>query len=347
MKIDYLSRLRRLQSVLEIGEAVLISRESDVYYFSGIEFASDARLLVTRKKAFVISDSRYRYELSMLAPAYSPREIELDLPNTLKIICPRRIRRLYIDPLLPINEYQDIAKAMKGIVSVGKDIFTKIRRMRMIKDATEIAILKRNFRLHKKLIDSWRARVEGLTEIQAARLWKVMVLEAGCEDEAFPSIVAAGSSSSFPHYRPSGRRVTLNKALLFDSGISRHKYKTDLTRIFFVDKMGQRYREYLKIVKEAQEAAFSLIRPGVRLRDLDIKVRSFLKQYGLDGYFIHSLGHGLGLEVHELPRVSSSSQATAVPGMVFTVEPGIYIPGKFGIRIEDVVLVKEDGYELL
>ncbi len=347
MKIDFLSRLRRLQSVLKSREAVLISRETDVYYFGGIEFASDARLLVTKRKAFVISDSRYRYELSMLSPAYTPKEIELNFPNTLKIICPKRINRLYLDPLLSISEYQEIAKVMKGMTSVGKNIFTKIRQMRMIKDASEIAILKKNFRLHRRLIDNWHTKIEGLTEVQAARLWKIMVLESSCEDEAFPSIVAAGRSSSFPHYSPSGRRVTLNRALLFDSGISRHRYKTDLTRIFFVDKMSQRYKKYLNIVKEAQEVAFSIIRPGVRLRDLDIKVRSFLKKYGLDGYFIHSLGHGVGLEVHELPRVSSTSQAIAVPGMVFTIEPGIYLPGKFGIRIEDVVLVKEDGYELL
>ena len=347
MKIDYIGRLRKLQSILPNRVAVLITSEDDVYYFSGIGFASDARLLITRKKAFIVSDSRYRQELSMLASEYSPVEIELDFLSTLKGICPAHIRELLVDTRISALEYQDISRAMKGCAQIGKELFSRIRDMRMIKDKAEIAILKKNFRLHKGLIKEWKKKIKGLREADASLLWRIMALEAGCDDVSFPAIVAVGKSSSFPHYKSGNRRITSNRALLFDSGIDRYRYKTDLTRMFFTDKMSQRYRDCLNIVQDAQNLAFSLIKPGNRLKDLDLGVRSFLKKYGLDGYFTHSLGHGIGLEIHEPPRVSSRSQEIIKPGMVFTIEPGIYFPGRFGIRMEDVVLVKENGYELL
>ena len=347
MRFDFHSRLEKIYSALGNRESVFITSPINAYYLSGVSFYEDAYLFIVKGKTFVISDSRYRSELASLNNIFTPVEIELDISSTLKTICPHGISFIFVGPEMRLSLFSMLTKALKNKVKIGENIFALISEMRMIKDSSEINIIKRNFQLHKMLIKRWKKSIVGLSEKQAAAKWNILALESGCDGTSFPPIVAIGASASFPHYSPGKKRITGKRPLLFDSGIKKDMYNTDLTRMFFIDGISKKYKTYVSIVREAQDIAFSLISIGRPLKELDLKVRVFFKKHGLDRFFIHSLGHGIGLNIHERPRVSSRSEDIIKEGMVFTVEPGIYIPKKFGVRLEDVVLVTKKGYELL
>ncbi|MFA6378548.1 MAG: M24 family metallopeptidase, partial [Candidatus Omnitrophota bacterium] len=164
---------------------------------------------------------------------------------------------------------------------------------------------------------------------------------------SFPTIIASGPNSCFPHARITQRKLRRGEPVLVDMGIDVEGYKSDLTRMFFLGKIPHRVREVYDAVAQAQRFAIEKIKPGVLAKDIDAQARNFLKQQKLDSFFNHSLGHGVGLEIHEAPGISPKSSAVVKEGMVFTVEPGVYIPGQFGIRIEDMVLVTPKGHKVL
>jgi len=170
---------------------------------------------------------------------------------------------------------------------------------------------------------------------------------AGARAEAFDLIVASGPNSSQPHHLSGNRKLRNNEPVLIDLGVEYEGYKSDLTRVFFLGKINILARKAYKAVLEAQDLAIKMVKPGVKLAEIDKVARDYLAKNGYAGRFGHNLGHGFGLEVHEEPRIGPHSQGLTEPGMVFTVEPGVYLPGKFGIRIEDMVLVTGKGCEVL
>jgi len=164
---------------------------------------------------------------------------------------------------------------------------------------------------------------------------------------AFDPIIASGPNSAYPHARVTGRKLCRKEPVLIDLGMDYKGYKSDLTRMFFLDTMPTSYRDVLSVVHDAQQEAFKVIRPGVLGKDVDAAVRNYLKKHGLAERFTHSLGHGVGMEVHEAPRLSLSSDAILEENMVCTVEPGVYFPGKYGVRLEEMVLVTKKGCEVM
>ncbi len=170
----------------------------------------------------------------------------------------------------------------------------------------------------------------------------------GCRKSSFDSIVASGPGSSMPHYITSmTRRIEKGDALLIDMGCEFRGYNSDLTRTIFVNSVDDDLRRIYGIVRDAQERAIEFVRPGVRCGELDAVARGLIAEAGFGKFFGHSLGHGVGMEVHELPAVKTGSRTRIGKNTVITVEPGIYIPGRGGVRIEDVVLVTDGGSEIL
>jgi len=165
----------------------------------------------------------------------------------------------------------------------------------------------------------------------------------GAANSAFEIIVAGGANSAFAHHIPGARKLRDRQNVLIDIGVDVCGYKSDLTRVFFLGKINSLTRRIFDIVRVAQDRAIARIRPGVVASYVDSASREFITKKGYGKYFGHNLGHGVGLEVHEAPHISPRSQEILRPGMVFTVEPAIYLPGKFGIRIEDMVLVTDKG----
>lgn len=166
-------------------------------------------------------------------------------------------------------------------------------------------------------------------------------------EEAFDSIVASGPNSSLPHAVPTARRVRAGEYLLFDMGVKSGLYHSDMTRTVAVGKASARHREVYEIVLEAQQRALASIRAGVACRDVDAQARDYIAVAGYGEQFGHGLGHGVGLQIHEGPTLNPRSEQVLSEGMVVTVEPGIYIPGFGGVRIEDLVVVTKDGYRNL
>jgi len=169
----------------------------------------------------------------------------------------------------------------------------------------------------------------------------------GASDKAFDIIVASGPNSSFPHHIPSQRKLKKDEPVLIDIGVDYQGYKCDLTRIFFLDRIKGLNLKIYDIVREAQGRAIGKVGPGCKISEIDKASRQYIAEKGYAERFCHNLGHGIGLDVHEAPQISSGEDAFLETGMVFTVEPGIYLPNKFGIRIEDMILVTQEGNEVL
>jgi Xaa-Pro aminopeptidase len=187
----------------------------------------------------------------------------------------------------------------------------------------------------------------GVREIEIAAEIEYQMRRRGASGPAFQSIVAFGARSAHPHARPTEQRLRRNELVVLDLGVILGHYCSDITRTVFVGRAPARIRRWYRAVQEAQAAAVAAARTGIRCEDVDAAARGVLARYQLDHYFVHSTGHGLGLEVHEEPRVARGQKTVLVPGNVITIEPGVYVPGVGGIRIEDDVAVHADGPEVL
>ena len=221
-----------------------------------------------------------------------------------------------------------------------------IETLRIIKEPSEIAALTRAFELAQSAFAGFLDQISpGMAEVRMAGILEMEMRKVGGEGAAFDTIVAGGPRSSLPHGVATGRIWGEKEILLIDFGIRSGGYLSDLTRVHL--PRGVRKPEIFDIVSEAQHAALDSIRPGVVSSDVDRAARRVIERAGHGDHFQHGAGHGLGLEVHELPRISPSRPQPLEPGMVFTVEPGIYLPERMGVRIEDVVVVTGTGYRLL
>ena len=187
----------------------------------------------------------------------------------------------------------------------------------------------------------------GITERALAGCLELEMRSRGAQRSAFEIIVASGANSSMPHARPGAAKIKANGHILIDFGARAWRYNCDLTRVFFLGKIDKKIRDILDIVKEAQKRAIAVIRPGVPIREVDAAARGWISKCGFGKFFRHSTGHGIGIEVHELPSVSPRNQEILKKGMVFSVEPAIYLPGEGGIRLEETVLVTDRGGEIL
>ncbi len=223
-----------------------------------------------------------------------------------------------------------------------------VERMRALKCRQEVEAIAGAVRVAQTAFRRFLAQVEpGRTEKWLAGRLEWEMVEAGAEGAAFQTICAVDERASLPHAVPTGRRVGPDSALLVDWGARCGGYACDLTRVVATGKIPSHVERLTQLVVAAQEAAFERMAPGVRCAEVDHAARSVVLRAGYGAYFGHGLGHGVGLGVHEAPRLGAGETELLLPGMVVTVEPGVYLPGRGGVRIEDVVLITKDGHELL
>ena len=221
-----------------------------------------------------------------------------------------------------------------------------VEELRIVKDDCEIHCLEKAFNIAQTAWKNIENRFTvGMSELEIAGLLELEIRKAGGEGFAFETIVASGSRSSLPHASPSNKLLTAQEFLLIDFGLKYKGYCSDMTRIYQLPETS--LPSIYQIVQEAQANALSKIKPGVSSTEIDQAARKTISASGYGDYFGHSTGHGLGLEVHELPTISPRKETEICEKMVFTVEPGIYLPNRYGIRIEDTVVVTKTGYRLL
>jgi Xaa-Pro aminopeptidase len=223
-----------------------------------------------------------------------------------------------------------------------------VERARMVKDAAEILRIRRAVELGAGLFRIAREKIRpGVREVEVAAAMEYEARCAGAEGMAFPTILAAGKRSAIVHGRASDARIPRRGFVVCDFGVILAGYCSDRTRTVHVGRPSREARVLYEAVLEAQQAAIAAVRPGVTAAEVDGAARRVLRKQKLARYFTHSTGHGLGLEIHELPRLAAGQTQKLEPGMVITIEPGAYVAGKWGVRIEDVVVVTSSGCEVL
>jgi Xaa-Pro aminopeptidase len=363
--------LRARQNLRAAGiDALVVSHLPNIRYLTG--FAGTAGLLViTATQCFLIVDFRYRSAARALLASRSDlaEHVSLLVPEqsydeTLaEVLRTTRVRRIGVEAAwMAVSRFNKLSAALAASaptplqspggcpVLVATERF--IESARAVKDEAEIEILREaGRRLGQATSEAVGFVRAGRTEIEVASDVDALLRRVGFERPAFDTIVASGPNSALPHARPGDRRLREGDGVVLDFGGVYDGYCVDLTRTVQLGDAGHDFRRLFAAVAEAQQAAIASVRPGVRGSAIDGAARAALGRYGLEEAFGHGTGHGLGLEVHEEPRIgrplAGLSDVVLEPGMIFTIEPGVYVEGVGGVRIEDDVLVTDDGCELL
>ncbi len=229
-----------------------------------------------------------------------------------------------------------------------KDASAIVERARMVKDEEEIQRIRAAVELGAKLFDrAVEVMRPGIKEVEVAAEMELAARRGGAEEMSFPTIIASGDRSALPHGRASEKVIAPGAFVVCDFGVILSGYCSDQTRTVWVGSVADDARSAYEAVREAQQAAIHAVRPGITVGEVDSAARKVLRKAGFGRYFTHSTGHGVGLEIHESPRVAEGQREVLQSGMVITIEPGVYFPGKWGIRIEDMVVVTEGGCEVL
>lgn len=223
-----------------------------------------------------------------------------------------------------------------------------MKQVRACKDEAEISGMVEASLINDRAMEKFKSLVrEGMTETDIADRMLEIYKSLGAEGYSFEPLVGFGANAANGHHSPDGTVLKPGDCVLFDVGCKKNGFCSDMTRTFFYREVSEEYRKVYETVLKAQLAAEAVIRPGVPLREVDRTARKIITDAGYGPYFTHRLGHFIGYDVHEPGDVSETSEIVAKPGMIFSVEPGIYLPGRVGVRIEDLVLVTEDGVQLL
>lgn len=345
---DYKKRLKDLRGLLKRGpaESLLVTNESNVTYLSGFT-GNDSLLFITPDSQFFLTDSRYAQEAKESVKGFTVIEVTSSTYETIGTIAGRnRIRKIGFDPM---NLPYGVVKNLEGHVRGAKFIPAKniVERLRAVKDGEEIARIIRSIKTNEGVLKKIVKEVKpGITEEYLSGRIECEFIKNNARS-GFQTIVASGKNSAKPHAHPTGTKISRNDAVMIDMGCRLNMYNSDMTRMVLVGHVKTKFKEIYAIVKNAQEKALEKIRSGRRISDVDSAGRQYIADKGYGKFFGHSLGHGIGLDVHEEPSISGRSKDVLMSGMIFTVEPAIYIPGFGGVRIEDMVLVTETGYKIL
>jgi Xaa-Pro aminopeptidase len=229
-----------------------------------------------------------------------------------------------------------------------KDAPPMVERFRMVKDEEEIGLIRSAVQLGAKIYDrALEVLHPGTKEVDVAAEMELAARRGGAEAMSFETIIASGPRSALPHGRASATPIAQSAFVVCDFGVILSGYCSDQTRTVWVGTVSDAARKVYEAVREAQQAAIDAVRPGIAVGDVDAAARKVLRKAGLGRYFTHSTGHGVGLEIHESPRVADGQKEVLQPGMVITIEPGVYFPGKWGVRIEDMIVVTAGAGEVL
>ena len=341
-------RLRRL--VRQAGaDALLVTNFTNVTYLTGFT-GDDSFLLVRRQGETLLSDPRYTTQLGEECPGLDLfiRRPGVTMHQAIRrVVGHAKIVRLGAEAdSMTLGLRDRIAKELPRIEIVP--LAGLVEKLRERKDADEVARIREAIWFAEKAFGVLRASLRPeKTEKQVADELEQQIRLFGARGCSFPSIIAAGPRAALPHARATLKAIGNVDFVLVDWGADGNLYKSDLTRVLITGKISPKLERIYRVVLRAQEQSIAAIRPGAVAQDVDAIARRVIEEAGFGRYFGHGLGHGLGLEVHEAPRLAAKMATVLKSGMVVTVEPGIYLPGWGGVRIEDDVLVTATGHEVL
>ncbi|MDE3126510.1 MAG: aminopeptidase P family protein [Gemmatimonadota bacterium] len=325
-------------------DALLVTSLPNVRYLTGFS-GSSALVLVTPRETLFITDFRYQTQVADEVGALARVVIEpVSLWNALWHELPGTGGRVvgFETAHVTHRDFQRLLEA--GSAWQWRPTADLVEGLRERKDEGEVALIARAAEVATRALARTLPEIgAGMTELQAAGVLERALREEGSEGFAFPTIVAAGARAALPHAQPTHHAVREGDFLLFDFGALVEGYCSDVTRTVVVGRASAEQREVYEVVREANAAARAAVRPGMTGRDADAVARSYIERHGLGELFGHSLGHGIGLEIHEAPRLARTNEQPLAAGAVVTIEPGVYRPGWGGVRIEDDVWLSPDG----
>jgi len=352
--VDHAARQAKLREHLATTrfEGLLISHLPNIRYLCGFT-GSAGLLLIEQAGSVFFTDVRYdtqAHEEVKAAKVVMARKAVL--PALGEFLAQRRKRaRAWTIGIeaehFTIADKKRLTKVRPSGVRL-KDAPPMVERNRMVKDDEEVGRIREAVNLGAKLFErALEVLRPGMKETEVAAEMELAARRAGAEEMSFPTIIASGARSALPHGRASEQRIPAGAFVVCDFGVILRGYCSDQTRTVWVGPVADDARPAYEAVREAQQSAINAVRPGVAVGEIDEAARKVLRKAGLGKYFTHSTGHGVGLEIHEAPRVAAGQDEILRPGMVITIEPGVYFPGKWGVRIEDMVVVTASGRDVL
>jgi len=349
--IDYAARYQKILSKFDEKkiDALLVTNPDNQRYLTGL-LLSDAELVLAPSQSALFVDSRYLLEARQRSISFPVEVIQFkdkykEIPVWLEA---HGLGRIGVESaFISYHTFLKWQEKTSGCLVPCEDL---IEQVRIYKDDTEIQLIQKSIdilaRVTKRIPDIL-SDYKQITERDVSLEIEYLMKKEGSERPAFDLIVASGERAAMPHAAPTDRKFKVGEAVLIDFGAVFEGYHSDLTRTFCLEEEPEEVKKLFQILKSAQEAAIEQVKPGVMAKDIDALARGVIERAGYGSFFGHGTGHGVGIEVHELPRIAPTSEAVLEEGMVFTVEPGIYLPGRLGMRLEDMVLVTRQGCRVL
>ena len=330
------NRALRLVSDIKNDEAFLITSQENIFYLSG--FAGEGVLVIDKQHRIIVTDFRYIEAAKTNACGFCVENITRGIEN----IIPPTIKTLFIEENhLTLGRYKAYQKKLAGIAFA--DASSQIELLRLVKDSSELASIKTAAEIATAAFEKVLLQTKaGVSERQLALTFEHLVKSEGASGVCFDTIVASGKNSSMPHAAVTDKKLQNGDFVTFDFGCVYNGYCSDMTRTVAIGCVTDKQKIVYETVLKAQKAALEVAVCGASCFDVDKTARDIITQAGYGKEFGHALGHGVGINVHEEPRLSPKSNQTLDNGMVVTVEPGIYIENEFGARIEDLVIINDE-----
>lgn len=338
-----MNHLKAFLNVMQ-ADAALIHRPENMRWLAG--YSGEGCLFITAKERVILTDFRYVEQAHIQSPDWALEQVSGDgsYPAlAAKLAGGANAREIRVETdFLTYDAYQALAKALEGatLLPMGG----AVEKLREVKDEAELDCIRRAAAIASDAFVNLLPRIHaGMTEKQIQRMLEFEMLELGSDGTAFDTIAASGPNGALPHAQPSDRAVQPGELLTLDFGATVNGYRSDMTRTVGFGRVSDALREIYETVRTAQQMGLDALAVGKPCRDVDKVVRDFVDAR-YPGAFGHGLGHGVGLLIHEQPRLNTITDEVLMPGHVVTVEPGVYIPGLGGCRIEDTVIMTSGGY---
>jgi len=341
-------RLQRLRERLPLWsvQALLFLDMKNIRYLSGFT-GSDGALYIGPECRVLLVDGRYTTQARAEAGGFEVRHYQSKLDGLVDVISWHGCGVIGFEAeTMTVATWTALKERLPGLTL--RPLREELEALRAVKDEEEIARIREAATIAAHALNAVLERIRpGMTEREIAADLDDAIRRGGAQEVSFPTIVASGANSALPHARPQDRTVRPGDLLTIDFGAVVEGYHSDETYTFALGRADAKQEQVYQVVKEAHDRAIAAVRAGVACRAIDAAARSWIEGQGFGASFTHGTGHGVGLDVHEYPRLAVQSQAVLEAGMVVTVEPGVYLPGLWGVRIEDLVVVQKDGCALL
>ncbi|WP_026475860.1 M24 family metallopeptidase [Alkaliphilus transvaalensis] len=342
-----MTRINQVRNLLQERnlDGILLYKPENRRYISNFT-GSAGYVIITKDRAIFVTDFRYTEQATAQCQGFEI--IENSIPNGITdVLNDLGINKLGVEEdYVTYGQYQDFSKKLPNVEFVSLEGF--ITKMRSVKTQEELSYIAKAAEITDEAFQHILKYIKpGMRELDVALELEFFMKKKGASGLSFESIVASGKRSSLPHGKASDKVIDKDDMITLDFGCIYNGYCSDMTRSFFMGKATDKQKEIYNTVLEAQETSLKAVKPGVKGIELDKIARDIITEKGYGQNFGHGLGHGVGIEVHELPHVNVRGTVPMEPGMVITIEPGVYIPDFGGVRIEDLVIVTEDGYQVL